>query len=328
LGAVFEFKDLGAIKFLIGIRVRRDRAKRTLTLDQEHYAIKILHTFGMEESRSEITPEPTSKPHKSAEADPVPPSSTDPTAPTSDPSAAANDSTPNPIRVETYRTAIGALMYLANGTRPDIAHAVNFLARHQESPTDDDLKLLKRTLRYLRGTQSLGITYSAHACAGGFTLEAWSDADWGGRQDLYAHSTSGGLLKMAGAGVYWNSTKQDCIALSSSESEYIAASDLSREIRWARVFLAGIHFAQPEPTPFHIDNRVAINMAREEGNEGRRKHINIRYHFIREQVNEDMISLQWVETAAQQADILTKALPRDQFIHLRSLVMGIPSETN
>lgn len=314
LNAKFPFKDLGNIKMVVGFRVYRDRKARSLWIDQHQYTEKLLKLFGMMECKSDKTPEQhrhastssssafDSAPHVSASA-------------SSSSSAAAN----NPIRKETYRTAVGGLLYLAQCTRPDIAHAVGMAARNQENPTDQDLLAVKRILRYLSGTSHLGIKYSRQTT---FQLAAYSDADWGGKQDLYAHSTSGGVLFLACGPISWLSKKQSTIALSTAESEYTSGCELTKEVIWARVLLAQIGFPQPLATPLFIDNRVAISMGQEEGNEGRRKHINIKYHWIREQVSNNMITLHWVETSQQIADILTKSLPAEKFESFRNALMS------
>jgi hypothetical protein len=152
-------------------------------------------------------------------------------------------------------------------------------------------------------------------------LIAFSDADWAG-DSADARSTSGILLKLGGAGVLWSSSKQSNVALSSSEAEYIAASETGREIVAMRIMLAELGEAQDTPTPLCIDNDTAIRMALEEGNHGRRKHINVKHHYLRELANDKLVVLEWVPTSEQQADILTKATSRSQFFAMRDLVMG------
>jgi len=154
---------------------------------------------------------------------------------------------------------------------------------------------------------------------------AFSDADWAGSK-ADAKSTTGMILKLGGAAFSWVCQKQTSVAMSSTEAEYIAASETTREIIHARVLLADMGFAQPSPTPLLIDNQTAIRMALEDGNAQRRKHINVKHHFVREKVAERMIELKWVPTAEQEADIMTKATARQQFFHIRALVMGLNKE--
>jgi len=113
------------------------------------------------------------------------------------------------------------------------------------------------------------------------------------------------------------------VALSSTEAEYIAASETAREVVWMRTLLAELGEAQAAPTPLLIDNESAIRMALEEGNQGRRKHINVKHHHIRELVTDGLVVLEWVPTSEQQADMLTKATSRKQFFAMRALAMGL-----
>jgi hypothetical protein len=152
-------------------------------------------------------------------------------------------------------------------------------------------------------------------------LTAYSDADWAG-DDSTGRSTTGVVLKIAGVAFNWMSQRQSCVAQSSTEAEYIAANEAARDIHWARVFLSELGCAQPQPTPLFIDNSTTIRMALEEGHTSRRKHINVKHHYVREQAAEGFIDLRWIPTAQQQADIMTKPLAPEQFEPLRSLVMG------
>ena len=195
------------------------------------------------------------------------------------------------------------------------------LARSAANPDAESLQLAKRVLRYLSGTQELGIRY--HFGNGKpFVLESYSDADWAG-DSADAKSTSGAIHLLAGATVLWASQKQTSVACSTAEAEYIAASEASRDIRWLRVFLAEIGQAQADSTSLAMDSTAAIRTALEEGGmNGRRKHINVRHHFILEQVKEGFVELFWVPTADELADIMTKALPRESFTRLVAQVMG------
>jgi hypothetical protein len=174
-------------------------------------------------------------------------------------------------------------------------------------------------MRYLAGTQDHGLTYS-DGQPDSLRLLAYCDADWAG-DSSDARSTSGVLFMLANSAVQWSSQKQSNVACSSSEAEYIAASEAARENYSLRVFLADVDAAQPEPTPLHIDNQTAIRMALEEGNRGRRKHINVRHHYLREQVAEGFLSLHWIPTADQPADVLTKAVSRAAFMKHQAFIM-------
>ena len=175
-----------------------------------------------------------------------------------------------------------------------------------------------KVLRYLKGTQSLGLKFTDGP--GSLNLTAFSDSDWATDQ---GRSTSGVLLKLGGTAVHWSSNRQDVVAVSSTEAEYIAASEAAKDVHSCRVFLAEIGIAQAESTPLFIDNETAIRMAFEEGNVHRRRHIEVRHHYIRHQTQEGFIQPMWIPTKEQEADIFTKAVtPVSQFITLRDQVMG------
>jgi hypothetical protein len=188
------------------------------------------------------------------------------------------------------------------------------------APDHDAVLKLRRAFRYVAGTLELGLTYSSKG-PDPLKLVAYSDADWGGCVST-GRSTTGMALFLAGAVVDWSSHRQSIVALSSAEAEYVAASDTSREIIWLRRLLAALGHAQEEATPLHIDNSTAIHMTDDERGDARRKHINVRYHYIRSVIGTKEIHPQWVSTDQQLADIFTKPLQRPKFIELRSRNMG------
>ena len=212
-------------------------------------------------------------------------------------------------------------MYAANSTRPDISYAVGMAARSSSAPTDEAIKLVKRILRYLYGTQHLGITY--HRYNGKLNVEAYSDSNWAGVPHEKARSTTGIVIKINGGAIFWQSVRQHSVSLSSAEAEYIACSEAGRELLSLRHFLEELSVMPNGPLPLFVDNQTAILMTEEEGNNDRRKHINVRYHWIRDQVTSRLISVHWVETKKQEADLFTKPLPPTAFEYLRDLIMGV-----
>ena len=179
-----------------------------------------------------------------------------------------------------YQSAIGGPMYLSVSTRPDITYAVGSLARFSPKPTKTHLTALKRVLRYLKGTMKHGILYSQNESdvCGGF-----SDADWAG--DINDQkSTSGYLFQMSGGAVTWKSRKQSCVALSTAEAEYIALSSATQESVWLRNLTSELGSPAETPTTIYEDNQSAIAMTKNPQFHGRAKHIDIKYHFIRENV--------------------------------------------
>jgi hypothetical protein len=212
-----------------------------------------------------------------------------------------------------YQSAIGGLMYLSMSTRPDITYAVGNLARFSSKPTKTHWTALKRVLRYLKGTMKHGILYSQNESA---VCVGFSDADWAG--DINDRkSTSGYLFQMSGGAVTWKSQKQSCVALSTAEAEYIALSSATQESVWLRNLTSELGSPAETPTTIYEDNQSAIAMTKNPQFHGRAKHIDIKYHFIRENVNNGIIKLEYCPTEEMTADIFTKGLSREQFCKLR-----------
>lgn len=151
----------------------------------------------------------------------------------------------------------------------------------------------------------------------------YSDSDWAG-DSADAKSTTGTVTLLSHAAVEWRSKKQTTVALSSSEAEYVASAEAARDIVWLRRFLAHVGCAQPLPTTLFIDNTCTIGMANNDGvHHARRKHINVKHHFIRQCIRVDKtIKTHWIETSKNVADIFTKPLPARRFQALRDVIMG------
>jgi len=289
---------------VLGMRITRDRKARTLKLDQEIYLMKLVAKHGMLECNPAQTPL-EERSSKSNEAE--------------------DSSKPEDSRWrDHYGSLVGALLYAALSTRPDIAYAASVMARSVSNPSHGDWLAAKRVLRYIKGTASIGLTFgSAMPCADGVTLApSFCDADWAG--DLHGRrSTTGLILKVNGCTVSWASKKQHTVSLSSAEAEYMAAGAATQEIIWLRGLLSELGFQQREPTVLQVDNQSAIAIASDDVHHARTKHIDIRHHFIRQHIVEGALQLRWVASAEQEADILTKPLGRVLFMKLRERLMGM-----
>ena len=214
---------------------------------------------------------------------------------------------------ELYQCAVGKLLYLSTRTRPDISFAVSRAARYTSKPTEDHWKAIKHILRYLVGTTKYGLLYSRNTsqidCVG------YSDADWGGDLDD-RKSTSGYIFQIAGGPVSWRSRKQSCVALSTSEAEYIALTSAAQEGIWLRQLISEILKKPMKPVTIYEDNQSTICLARNPQFHGRSKHISIKFHFIRDNVKEGVIQMQYCKTENMTADILTKGLYGEKFMKL------------
>ena len=181
-------------------------------------------------------------------------------------------------------------------------------------PTETHKTAVKRVFRYLKKTINLALKYSKD----GKSVIGFSDADWGGDRDD-RHSTTGNVFTLAGGAITWLSKKQAVVALSTSEAEYVALSMAAQEAAWLLKLLTDLQIPK-EPIIIMEDNQGAIALARNPISHSRTKHIDIRFHFVREAQEEGMIDIVYCPTSEMVADLFTKPLPRGQFEKLRSLM--------
>jgi hypothetical protein len=210
-------------------------------------------------------------------------------------------------RSNSYARLIGELQFIANATRPDIAHAISKLSSYTANPTMQHVSTLKRVLRYLSGTRTHGITYSDILDHPNYFL-GYADAAFANADEK--KSTTGYVFKMAGGAITWFSKKQSITALSSTKAEYIALSEAAREARWLRSLFFELGFAQSMPTIIRGDNEGSIAMTKNPQFHKRAKHIELQFHAVREQVQKGEITVESCRSHSQTADVLTKPLPR------------------
>ncbi|GJT81614.1 hypothetical protein Tco_1055956 [Tanacetum coccineum] len=192
--------------------------------------------------------------------------------------------------------------------RPDLIYAVCLCARYQEKPTEKHLQAVKQVFRYLKGTINMGLWYSKDT---DMLLTAYVDADHAGCQDT-RRSTSGSTQFLGDKLVSWSSKKQRSIAISITEAKYIALSGCCSQILWMRSQPTDDGF-QFNKIPMYCDNKSAIALCCNNVQHSRAKHIDVCYHFIKEQVENGIIELYFIRTEYQLADIFTKPLPRERF---------------
>uniref|UniRef100_A0AAV1U725 Reverse transcriptase Ty1/copia-type domain-containing protein n=1 Tax=Peronospora matthiolae TaxID=2874970 RepID=A0AAV1U725_9STRA len=276
----FEMTDSGKCAFVLGIELL-DGEDGSVTICQRRYVDDILKRFGMDDCKAVASPVDMSSRLVSSDA------TTKVDAP--------------------FREAVGALMHLTTATRPDIAFAVGYVSRFMENPQEEHWVAVKRIFRYLQGTKTHGICYKPSAR---IDFRGYSDADWAG--DLTDRkSTSGYTFMLLGAPVSWGSKKQPSVSLSTTEAEYIALSLAIQEGKWIHRLLCEIVMAANEEGPelmIHEDNQSCIKMTKNPVNHGRAKHIDIKYHHIRDEVKRGEVKLKYCETAVMLADIMTKGL--------------------
>jgi lysophospholipid acyltransferase (LPLAT)-like uncharacterized protein len=217
-----------------------------------------------------------------------------------------------------YRALVACLLYLSICVRFDLCYTVKELARWLNTPGAAMIKAAKRALRYVKGSTRFGLEYKRiwrpQMVAGIFTkwcrdtmVSATVDADWAGQQDT-RRSTAGFMLMFNGAVIHWWSRTLKVIALSSQDAEYMALSDSSREVIFVRQLLEALGFRVSGSTDLHCDNNGAMALANKPCDHQKSKHIQVRYHFVRQQVEEGVIFVLKVSTEDQLADVMTKAL--------------------
>jgi hypothetical protein len=281
----FAVKDMGSIQHFLGISIRRN--KHGFFLSQTAYAEDLLERAGMANCNTVTTPADT-KP-KAAATD----------------GKLIDDAT-------TFRSIAGALQYLTI-TRPDIAYAVQQVCLHMHAPRDVHQTMLKRVLRYVKGTTHLGVQLRAAPTA---TITAYSDADWAGCPDT-RRSTSGFCVFLGNSIISWSSKRQTTVSRSSAEAEYRAIANAVSECSWLRRLLGELLCKVPSATVAFCDNISSVYMSRNPVHHRRTKHIELDIHFVREKVVIGELRVTHIPSARQLADVFTKGLPSTHFLDFR-----------
>ena len=213
-------------------------------------------------------------------------------------------------------------MYLT-ASRPDIMLAVGLVARYQAAPKQNHLLAVKRIFRYLQGIVQFGLWYPKGKI---FTLTAYTDADWARCVDD-RKSTSGGAFYLGKSLVAWLSKKHTSISLSTAEAEYITATTCCTQVLWLKKTLQDMKVSIDEPISIKCDNTSAMSISKNPILHSKTKHIPIKYHFLREQVAQKVVKLEYVPTKEKTADIFTKTLAREPFEYLRNKLGLVSSDT-
>ncbi|KAJ9548588.1 hypothetical protein OSB04_021131 [Centaurea solstitialis] len=230
-----------------------------------------------------------------------------PSLPMAPPLTLDKDSKGKSVDVTLYRGMIGSLLCLT-ASRPDIMYSTCLCARYQAEPKESHLTAVKRIFRYLKGTPNLGLWYSKDS---GFDLTAYSDSDFAGCK-IDRKSTTGGCHLLGGKLVSWTSKKQNSVSTSTAEAEYVAAGICCAQVLWLRNQLQDYDI-QLSKIPIYCDNTSAIAIANNPVLHSKTKHIEVRYHFIRDHVMNGDIELHFVPTEYQLADLFTKPLDVTRF---------------
>jgi hypothetical protein len=280
----YKLTDTGPASWLLGIKITRDFANRTLSLSQHAYIDAIITKYNFNDLKPLATP-------------------IDPSVPLSKSQSPSKLEDVAKMKSVPYREAVGSLMYAAMGTRPDIAFATSTVAQFCENPGWVHWEAVKRIFRYLLGTKSLELVYGGERRG----LVGYVDAD--GASQEHRRAISGYVFMVDGSAVSWSSKKQELVTLSTTEAEYVAQIHAAKEAVWLRRFLSELFGPIQGPTTLFSDSKSAIALAQDGHYHARTKHIDIRYHFIRYVIEAETIKLVYCSTDDMTADTLTKALP-------------------
>jgi hypothetical protein len=297
----FELTDLGCLNWLLGIRI--EWLQNSVTLSQQAYIDQLLSKYGMD------TCNPVSLPLN-----------------TNQKLVKAEDGI-DLADVSLYQQIIGSLMYLVIGTRADLAFTVSALSQFASKPTVTHMGALKQVLRYVKGTRDLKLTYNKHHFGAphfaGHSdaphLAGYSDADYAGdRSDR--KSTSGYIFQFAGNTICWRAIKQKCTATSTVEAEYIALSTAAKQHMWLLHAIEELRIQVP--SALSTDNDGTIDLTNNPRISDRSKHIDVAYHHVRDLVETGKLTVLYVSSHDNLADLCTKPLPKPRLTFLRDLVLG------
>ena len=280
----FDMSMMGELNYFLGLQIKQ--TSNGIYVHQGKYVKELLKRFGFENVKSKPTP-------------------------MSQTSKLFSDESGKSVDITRYRGMIGSLLYLT-ASRPDIMYSVCVCARFQANPKESHLNAIKRIFRYLSGTINLGLFYPI---SNTFDLVGYSDADYAGSQ-TDRKSTSGVCNFLGSSLVCWQSKKQTSVALSTTEGEYLAAGSCCSQILWMVQTLKDFGI-KCDKVPIYCDNTSTINISENPVLHSRTKHIDVRHHFLRDNVAKGKISLVYIPTEYQLADIFTKPLPEDRFIIIR-----------
>jgi hypothetical protein len=206
-----------------------------------------------------------------------------------------------------YQELVGSLNYLSARTRYDISLAFGIVSRFMANPNEGHLRAVHRIYAYLKGCPNRGLVYNANAA--NQVIQGWADANFADCVDTRL-SISGWVFTFNGSPISWSSRRQKSIAMSTCEAEYVAASEAAKEAIWLRRVMIELNIVDLPLIKIHIDNKAALALTRNPEHHERSKHIDVRYHFIREKVYDKELETVGVTGKENKADFLTKPLPR------------------
>ncbi|KAG8486045.1 hypothetical protein CXB51_019337 [Gossypium anomalum] len=287
---MFEMSDLGRMTYFLGMEVTQSQAG--FFLSQRNFAMRILNKFSMQNYKEISTPFSVGE-------------------------RLTSQSNSEKVCETTYRSLIGCLLYLT-ATRPDIMFVVSLLSRFMHCCNEDHFRAAKRVLRYIKGTLSYGMQFYK---AKRLRLVGYTDSDWAGSKDDMK-STSGYVFTLGSAIFCWSSKKQNMVAQSIAEAEYVAAAGVVNQAIWLRKILTDLNLYQEGAIEIYCDNQSTVAISKNPVFHGRTKHFSIKLHVVREMEQAHEVKLIHCSSEEQLADFLTKTLGVTRFLHLRTQ-MGV-----
>lgn len=282
-------KDLGKLSNFLNIKVNYDQDKGKLSISQESYINQVLKRFNMANCSSVTTPlDPNQK------------------------LSAKRESSSSPeAEFFPYQETVGSLLYLGHVSRPDICFPACNLNTYSNDFSSMHVKAVKRVLRYLQGSKNLKLEFTKE---GNPQVIGYCDADWGS-DERDRKSIGGYVFVLQGAAISWSSKKQRTTALSSCEAEYMSLAAAVQEAMWLRKMINGIDPSYIKgPTMIYMDNQAAIRVAETQDFKDRLRHIDIKYYFIGDAIEQKLVDIQYVNTNDMPADFLTKPLFSEKFV--------------
>ncbi|RPG32542.1 MAG: hypothetical protein CBB72_010845 [Muricauda sp. TMED12] len=295
----FTIEDKGALEWVLGVRVQRDRKRREIALSQELYIRDVLSKYAPYVTVARKFDVPLS-PDEKLSRDQCP-------------AEGSKEKADMKAKHATYMAAVGALLWLAAFTRPDLTYASSVLARFVANPAHVHFLALQRVLTYLHTTADLGLVYKPDRALG---AAVYTDADWSAK-----FSTAGAAIYVYGGVVVWHSRLQRSVSHSTAEAEYMAASMAAREAAFMRDLWLDLGHLPSGPTPLLMDSKSAIDMAFDPVAFKKTKHIMRDAEYLRDVVAREMFVPRHVSSAEQIADAFTKPLPRPTFVALRDMIV-------
>ncbi|CAL0332983.1 unnamed protein product [Lupinus luteus] len=262
LNSEFEMTDLGELAYFLGIEFLR--TDQGIIMHQQRYITEVLERFKMQNCNPALVPvegNPKQDLHLAQE----------------------------PANATVFRQMVGCLRFVCHSI-PELAYGAGMISRHMANPTQVHMTAAKRMLRYLKGTLNYGILFPTQKVNDQLQLVGYSDSDWGGDKED-RRSTSAYTFFFCDAPISWSSKKQEVVALSTCEAEYIVACNAACQGKWLTSLLSELKVEEDMKIELRIDNKSAINLAKNPVSHGRSKHIETRYHFLRDQVSKKKVEL-------------------------------------